>query len=119
MIQGLKSAFTGEEIIRSLDARIEAKRAAIEFKRDEIRGTVQPVGDNVWQVSAEEVEDEIEDIEHSIRTLTLIRDRLLPRETYLLGRKGLRQAGLMPQRPEQMRELDPEKGIRWVTRAAR
>jgi hypothetical protein len=117
MIQGLKTAFTGEEIIRSLDARIEAKRAAIEFRRDEIRGTVQPVGDNVWQVSAEDVEDEIDDIEHSIMMLTLIRDRLLPGETYLLGRKELGQAGLMPQRPERVRALDPEKEMRWVTRA--
>src|SRR6059058_506647 len=94
MIHGLKSAFTGEEIIGALNGLIESKRAKIQFKRDEIAGTVQSAQDG-WQVPAEQVEDEIDDIEHSIRTLTLIRDRLLPGETYLLGRRELRQAGLM------------------------
>ena len=37
MIHGLKSAFKGEEIIRSLDARMDAMRAKIQFKRDEIQ----------------------------------------------------------------------------------
>ena len=69
MIDGLNTAFTGEEIIRSLDSRIESERAEIQFRRD--------------------------------------------------GRKDLRQAGLMPRHSKQIRELDPEKGIRWVTRAVR
>lgn len=118
MIDGLKSAFTGEEIIQSLDVQIESKRAEIQFRRDEIAGNVQPAQD-AWQVPVEQVEDEIDDIEHRIRTLTMIRDRLLPGETYLLGRKELREAGLMPRHSKQIRELDPEKGIRWVTRAVR
>ena len=116
MIHGLKSAFKGEEIIRSLDARMNSMRAEIEFKREEIAGTVQPSGDCVWQEPAENVEDEIQQIEHSIRTLTLIRDRLLPGATYLLGRKDLREAGLLPEPPEPLPDLVPGEQIRWVTR---
>jgi hypothetical protein len=60
-------------------------------------------GNCLWQVPAEEVEQEIQDIEHSIRVLTLIRDHVLPHATYLLGRVA---------------DVDPEEEIRWVTRAA-
>jgi len=117
MIHGLKSAFKGEEIIRSLDARMDAMRAEIEFKREEIAGTVPPSGDCVWQEPAENVEGEIQEIEHRIRILTLIRDRLLPGETYLLGRRDLRRAGLLPDPPEPLPDLVPGQEIRWVTRA--
>ena len=117
MIDGVKAGFTGEEVIRGLDARIEVKRAAIQFRRDEIAGNVLPPGDVLRQVPAETVEREIQDIEHSIPVLTLIRDRLLPGATYLLGKKGMKLAGLMPARPTPLPDLDPKKEIRWVTRA--
>ena len=38
MTQGLKLAFTGQEILRAIDERIARLEAAIQFKRDEIDG---------------------------------------------------------------------------------
>jgi hypothetical protein len=117
MIQGLKLTFTGEEIIRSLDALIEECRASIQFKRDEIDGKIEPKGPYLTQVPAEAVEEEIRQVAHRIQTLTLFRERVMPAEVYLLGRKALNFAGLLPRPPAPLPEIDLEEGIRWVTRA--
>ena len=118
MIHGLKVAFTGDEIIRSLDDRIESHRAAIQFKRDEIDGKVEITTEYQLQEPVEAVENEIRDLEHRIRILTMFRERVLPGETYLLGRRALKRTGLMP-RPEAraIEDWDSEKPVRGVTRA--
>ena len=116
MIEGLKLAFTGEEIVRAIDEKIDSHQATIQFKRDEIAGTFEHKEGIRSQVPLEAVENEILEVEHCIRTLMMYRDRLLPKETYLLGRRDLKRANLMPKRPEPLAEFDPEKEIRWVTR---
>lgn len=85
MIQGLKLAFTGDEIIRGLDARIAACRA-------EVATTTGPGAAH-----------DIQALEHRISVLTLFRERIFPPRIYLLGRKSLRMAGLLPSRDEQAR----------------
>jgi hypothetical protein len=117
VIHGLKLAFTGDEIIRSLDGRLDACRAEIQFRRDEIDGKIEHTSICQWQEPVESVEAEILEIEQRVRTLTMFRERVLPQETYLLGHKALERAGLMPRR-EARPDSDPEKEIRWVTRSA-
>jgi hypothetical protein len=116
MIHGLKFAFTGEEIVRAIDERLDEHHASIQFKRDEIAGKFEHKEGFLSQVPVEAVETEILEVEHRIRTLTMYRDRILPKETYLLGKRDLKLANLMPRRPAPP-EFDPEKEIQWVTRA--
>jgi len=118
VIHGFKLAFTGDEIIRSLDGRLDACRAEIQFRRDEIDGKIEHTSICQWQEPVESVEAEILEIEQRVRTLTMFRERVLPQETYLLGRKALELAGLMPVPAEPIPAPDPEKEIRWVTRSA-
>lgn len=115
MIHGLKIAFTGEEIICALNARIDACRASIQFRRAEIAGNVECGAGCCSQVPVESVEDEIRQLEHRIRVLTLFRERIFSPRIYLLGRKALATTGLLPSAPPPGPELDLEKSIRWVT----
>lgn len=115
MIHGLKLAFTGEEIIRALDARIEACKASIQFRRDEIAGSIEWDPGCCSQVPQESVEDEIRQLEHRIRVLTLFRERIFSPRIYLLGRKALATTGLLPAAPPPAAVPDVGKGIRWVT----
>lgn len=114
MIHGLKLAFTGEEIIRALDARIGACRASIQFRRDEIAGHIECSAECCSQVPQQSVEREIRQLEHRIRVLTLFRERIFSPRIYLLGRKALATTGLLPS-PPPAPELELEKDVRWVT----
>jgi hypothetical protein len=116
MIHGLKLAFTGEEIIRALDARIDACKASIQFRRDEIAGRIEYDPGSCAQVPQEDVEDEIRQLEHRVDVLTLFRERIFSPRIYLLGRKALATTGLLPPAPPPRAEPGLEKGIRWVTR---
>lgn len=69
MIQGLKLAFTGQEIIRAIDERIAGLQASIQFKHDEIDGKVEHTGEVQWQVPV-------------VQTLTMYRERIVLAETY-------------------------------------
>ena len=116
MIDGLKLAFTGEEIIRAIDERIAGLEGAIQFKRDEIDGKIEPKGDVGWQTPVETVQDEIRVLQHRVDVLTMYRGRIMPAETYLLGRRAVRWANLLPPEPPAP-EIDPDSEIRWVTRS--
>ena len=59
MIDGLKLAITGEELILALGERIERYRSTIQYKRDQIDGKAEPPKEPYWEVPAETVEDEI------------------------------------------------------------
>jgi hypothetical protein len=117
MIHGLKLGFTGEEIVRAIDARIANVAATIQRKRDEIDGKVEPEGRFKWQEPAEVVEQEIRVLQIRLDTLTMYRGRIVPAETYLLGRRALKWANLMPPEPPPVVYDDEESKIRWVTRA--
>ena len=56
MMDGLKLAITGEELILGLNERIERYRSTIQFKRDQISGKVEPPKELYWEVPAGTVE---------------------------------------------------------------
>ena len=114
MIDGLKLAMRGDEVTALLDERIERLRAIIGIKLDAIAGNAPPPRtDYVTQVPAEVVEDEIRQHDHRIRVLTMVRDHILGGETYLIGRKDLEFADLLPEPPPTQPDAVPEE-IRWV-----
>ena len=116
MINGLKLAMSGDEVISLLDARIERIRAVIGIKRDAIAGDEPPSRTNcAWQVPAEVVEEEIRQHEHRIRVLTIVRDHVLRGETYLIGQRDLEFGELLPDAPEAPPDMDLSPAIRWVT----
>ena len=117
MIDGLKLAITGEELILALNERIERYRSTIQFKRDQIEGKAETPREPYWEVPAETVEDEIRQDEHRMHVLMTIRDHILTGETYLLGREDLAFAEFMPDRPGPGPGWDPSKPIRWVPRS--
>src|SRR3954463_11237053 len=73
VIHGLKLAFTGDEIIRSLDGRLDVCRAEIQLRRDEIDGKIEHPSICQWQEPVESVQAEILEIEQLVRTLTMFR----------------------------------------------
>src|SRR5436190_5789470 len=100
MINGLKLAMSGDEVISLLDARIERTREIIGIKVEAIAGNGPPSRtDYVCQVPAEVVEEEIRQHEHRIRVLTIVRDHVLRGETYLIGQKDLEFGELLPDPP--------------------
>lgn len=116
MIDGLKLAMSGDEVISLLNERIERIRAIIGIKLDAIAGIGPPPRtDYVTQVPAEVVEEEIRQHEHRIRVLTIVRDHVLRGETYLIGRKDLEFAELLPEPPPAQSDTDFPREIRWVT----
>ena len=119
MIQGLKLPFTGQEIIRAIDARIARHEASIQFKRDEIDGKIEHKKEVQWQLPVEAVLQEIAIEQHRIDVLTMHRERIDPGETYLLGRRALKRANLLPPVPAMASDFDDgETETRWVTRSA-
>jgi hypothetical protein len=116
MIDGLKLAMSGDEVLSLLDARIDRIRAIVGIKLDAIAGNEPPPRtDYVSQVPAEVVEEEIRQHEHRIRVLTIVRDHVLRGETYLIGRKDLEFAELLPDPPPAQTDTECPTEIRWVT----
>jgi len=116
MINGLKLAMSGDEVISLLDARIERMRAIVAIKRDAIAGNGPPPRTAChWQVPAETVAEEVLQHEHRIRVLTIVRNHILPRETYLIGQRDLEFGELLPDPPAPPVENDISERIRWVT----
>src|SRR3954463_11119157 len=76
LIDGLKLAMDGEEIILALDARIAARKTMFDRMR-------QTAGSRWYE------EPEIIVVEKRMRTLEMIRDHIWEGHTYLLGRKDL------------------------------
>jgi hypothetical protein len=76
----------GQEIILAIDARIERRRANIQYKRDEIDGKIERPTGHAYSVPAEAVEEEIRQLDYRLPTLIFIR------------------------------EIDLSRGIHWVTR---
>ena len=119
MIEGLKLPFTGHEIIRAIDEQIARHEASIQFKRDEIDGKIEHKKEVQWQLPVEAVLQEIAIVQHRIDVLTMYRERIDPGETYLLGRRALKRANLLPPEPSMVPEFaEEETETRWVTRSA-
>ena len=98
MIDGLKLAMTGEQIIATVSARIEDHRATIRQKRDDGEAGRRPADDDC-PMCAVSLDDDIAQLEHSIQVLMVIRGHIVPAETYLLGRNDLEFAELLPEPP--------------------
>ena len=115
MIDGLKLAMSGDEVISRLTDRMDRIRAIIGIKRDAIAGNAPPPRtDYVAQVPAEIVEEEVRQHEHRIKVLTIVRDHILRGETYLIGKRDLEFGELLPDPPPEPDDAFPEH-IRWVT----
>jgi hypothetical protein len=115
MINGLKLAMSGDEVISLLNARIERMRAVVAIKQDAMAGNAPPPRTAfVCQVPAETVQEEILQHEHRIRVLTIVRDHILPREVYLIGQKDLEFGELLPDPPPAPFHTDCPETIRWV-----
>ena len=98
MINGLKLAMSGDEVISLLNARIERIRAVIGIKLDAIAGDERPPR-----------------TDYVCRVLPIIRDHLLRGETYLIGQKDLEFGELLPDPPAAPSDTDLSERIRWVT----
>jgi hypothetical protein len=83
LIDGLKLAMEGEEIILALDVRIGAHKTTFDRMR-------QTAGSR-WNE-----QPEILVVENRMRTLQMIRDHIWEGHTYFLGRKDLEFAELLP-----------------------
>ena len=115
MIDGLKLAMSGDEVISRLTDRMDRIRAIIGIKRDAIADNAPaPRTDYVVQVPAETVEEEIRQHEHRIHVLTIVRDHILRGEIYLIGKKDLEFGELLPDPPPEP-ESSFSEHIRWVT----
>ena len=115
MIDGLKLAMSGDEVISRLTDRMDRIRAIIGIKRDAIAGNAPPPRtDYVTQVPAETVEEEIRQHEHRIQVLSIVRDHVLRGEIYLIGKKDLEFGELLPDPPPEP-ESSFSEHIRWVT----
>jgi hypothetical protein len=115
MIDGLKLAMSGDEVISLLNERIERIRAVIGTKRAAIAGNGPPPrADYVCQVPAEVVEEEISQHQHRIRVLTIVRDHLLRGETYLIGKSDLEFGELLPDAQAEPPDTELSEKIRWV-----
>ena len=115
MIDGLKLAMSGDEVISRLTDRMDRIRAIIGTKRDATADNAPaPRTDYVVQVPAETVEEEIRQHEHRIQVLTIVRDHILRGEIYLIGKKDLEFGELLPDPPPEP-ESSFSEHIRWVT----
>ena len=115
MIDGLKLAMSGDEVISRLTDRMDRIRAIVGIKRDAIAGNGPPPRtDYVAQVPAETVEEEIRQHEHRIQVLSIVRDHILRGEIYLIGKKDLEFGELLPDPPPEP-ESSFSEHIRWVT----
>lgn len=117
MIDGLKLAMTGEEVLLSLNERIGRYRSLIQFRQDEIDGKVEPSPGPRCEVPAETIEEEILQHRHRMHILMMIRDHILRGETYLISRRDMEFAELFPDPPGPLADLDPTKEIRWIARS--
>ena len=114
MIDGLKLAMSGDEVISRLTDRMDRIRAIVGIKRDAIAGNGPPPRtDYVVQVPAETVEEEIRQHEHRIQVLSIVRDHILRGEIYLVGKKDLEFGELLPDPPPEPESSFSER-IRWV-----
>ena len=84
LIDGLKLALDGDEIILELDQRIDERKAAFERLR-------LAAGPN-WNENADVIA-----VENRMRTLELIRDHIWEGHTYLLSKADLEFAELLPE----------------------
>jgi len=84
LIDGLKLAFEGEEIILELDERIDERKE--QFER--LRIALGPR----WNE-----DEDVVAVENRLRTLELIRDHIWEGHTYLLSKEDLEFAELLPQ----------------------
>jgi len=112
MIRGLQIAIRGAELSRRIGERIavhEAKAAALDARLAERKGDlpfdVRPE-DNFRTVS--DLENERQQYHDRIVHLALLRDNVVPAETYLLNRRDLRAAELILASPAEGSEVGEE-----------
>jgi hypothetical protein len=98
MIDGLKLTFTGDELRRRLQNRIERHRAQAERLEADFRGDGEPDEDAV-QLPEHMLEEMLEEHEWRAKVLEFIQAHIEEGETYRLGRDDLEFGELLPPIP--------------------
>lgn len=114
MIHGLRLAMSGAEMIAAISDRIERHRATIQQKREEIERGQKSADGTHCPLCEGSLEEDIASYEHRIETLMLIREHILPAETYSLGRDDLEFGELLPEPPGLENHLEISNGIQWA-----
>jgi hypothetical protein len=111
MITGLRVGFTGEEICAALDGRIEdCRRRAARWKYEAERPLEsQTIDEPILPTHICMNEERLATWKAAV--LTLIRDRIERSEVYLLEKRELASAGLLPPRPALVDAYDLDDGM--------
>ena len=99
MIDGLRLVMRGEELQAKVSERIERLEAAVKQYRDDLKMDPKEQTDEHPWLPEHILESMIEEREDRIHALTLIRDHLVPGESYLLDQRDLQFAELLPAPP--------------------
>jgi hypothetical protein len=112
MIEGLMLTFSGEELRRLLDARIEHHGACAERWGREKTRTPEDATDDAPLLPEHMCESEAERHVWRIDVLQFIRDHLEPSETYRIAAADLAFGELLPERPESVEQDEYEERTR-------
>jgi hypothetical protein len=112
MIDGLKLTFSGEELRRLLDARIEHHGACAERWAREKTRTSDDATVDAPLLPGEMCANEAERHVWRIDVLQFIRDHLEPGETYRIGAADLEFGELLPERPGWLEQDEYEERTR-------
>ena len=112
MIEGLTLTFSGEELRRLLDARIEHHGACAERWAREKTRTSGDQTEDAPLLPEHMCDNEAERHVWRIDVLQFIRDHLEPAETYRIGAADLECGELLPARPEWLAQDDYEERTR-------
>ena len=112
MIEGLMLTFSGEELRRLIDARIEHHGACAERWAREKARTPEDANEDAPLMPDHICDNEAERHVWRVEVLQLIRDHLEPAETYRIGAADLELGELLPARPEWLEQDDYEERTR-------
>ena len=109
MIEGLMLTFSGEELRRLLDARIDHHAACAERWEREKTRTPEDQTEDAPLLPEHMCDNEAERHAWRVDVLRFIRDHLDPAETYRIGAADLERGELLPERPGWLAQDDYEE----------
>jgi hypothetical protein len=95
MIDGLKVQMSSEELARRLEVRIQWHQQMAAEYEEELRRPEAQRDDPLMPEHM--IEHEMREHQEEAATLTVVRDHLIPNETYRLSEQDLRFADLVPE----------------------
>lgn len=112
MIEGLKLTFSGEELRKLLEARIDDHRACADRWAHEKARTPEDATEDAPLLPEHMCANEAERHDWRADVLRFIRDHLEPAETYRLGAADLEIGDLLPSKPEWLEQDEDEERTR-------